>query len=694
MKIEKIQVLNYRQFENTTLSMNDGITVLAGANNSGKTALVELLKNAFGKEKGQFTKDDFSVVAVMLWAEQIYPIWKSVFETGKSKEEILKNLSEVIVPSDKDTKGILIEPITVKIEVTYNPDTDDIRKFADYIMDFSPDTYSFYFIYQYGLSSTLFLKSLESKYENLRVGFLSTESHAIARQKERLISFYNNCSQETCLYCDGLYTNIAQVECKDFKSLFNFCSIMAMRPLDDQKNDNTHTVSSQMIELASRADTWKELVRDLPNQIVKPIDESPIKDTIKKTSLDSLKGAINEISKTNGGYTGEIILDTDVNEDNVSQLLKNATTAKYQFDKYFLKESSQGLGYSNLVYIHLQLELYKTTINPFLVNIFIIEEPESHMHPQMQKVFMKYLSQYYENQCMQGLITTHSCEMVQSSEMKRLRVVRQTGKLQSRLFDFAVFLKDIKEDLELTALLNNIFSINYSEIIFADKVIMYEGDTERMLIRHILHLPEYSELNNQYIAYIQVGGAYAYSYKKMIEFLEMKTLIITDLDYDKEAVSEDTILASESTNATINNLYHEEVVKDEQPTIKELYKWKKTNEPLLCGKYICLAFQGSEDNLSRTLEEAMLSLYYKTTAICGKVKKDWTTLKSNDKLKYTVPQKRDKKPIKEEDLICLREIVQHTSNGKTDFMYSVILNNKVGEMLPSYIKEGLVWLKK
>ena len=42
--------------------------------------------------------------------------------------------------------------------------------------------------------------------------------------------------------------------------------------------------------------------------------------------------------------------------------------------------------------------------------------------------------------------------------------------------------------------------------------------------------------------------------------------------------------------------------------------------------------------------------------------------------------------------IGVREILKATSNHKTDFMYSVILNQKEEEMLPYYIKEGLEWL--
>lgn len=49
MKLESITVKNYRQFENIKLTFNSAVTILAGANNSGKTSLIALVKNVFRK---------------------------------------------------------------------------------------------------------------------------------------------------------------------------------------------------------------------------------------------------------------------------------------------------------------------------------------------------------------------------------------------------------------------------------------------------------------------------------------------------------------------------------------------------------------------------------------------------------------------------------------------------------------------
>lgn len=62
---------------------------------------------------------------------------------------------------------MLLTPIEVLIQVDYDPAGDDIRNFADYIMELDPDNSSFYFIYRFELDKDLLRKSLDSEYEKL-----------------------------------------------------------------------------------------------------------------------------------------------------------------------------------------------------------------------------------------------------------------------------------------------------------------------------------------------------------------------------------------------------------------------------------------------------------------------------------------------------------------------------------------------
>ena len=597
------------------------------------------------------------------------------------------------MPSENPENEMLLTPIEVLIQVDYDSADDDIRNFADYIMELDPDNSSFYFIYRFELDKDLLRKSLDSEYEKLRnrfdklVGDDDKDAEGIRIIKEMLIQMYTNSCKDAAYFSDKTYSNIIPMDMASFRVLFNYQNIMAGRTLDDGNSDRAKILSKNMIDIASQEDNWKTLIQSLPDKIKQSIEDEQIQQEVRKASVETLGKTIEQISKTNGGQAGNITIDMVVTDEAVQSLLKSITSAKYQVDNFFLRESSQGLGYSNLIFIHLQLEKYRKTIDPLLVNFFVIEEPEAHMHPQMQNVFSQYLFAYYSKEsAMQGFVTTHSHEVVRNSRISQLRVLRQVRPFECCLYDLHKFIDEvIKPNQELKDLIefyDGFYAINFPDIIFADKVILYEGDTERMLIKNVLLSERFETLRNQYISFVQVGGAYAIKYKPILEYLNVKSLIITDLDYKTEAETEADVRQSSSTNATIN-AFATEALNESTPTVQALYSWKDSSECIVSNN-ICLEFQGQTDGYARTLEEAMLAKRYNVSVLDTKTKEEWTSLRENDKLRFVIPQKADSYSI--------RTIVQHTSKNKTDFMYSVILNKLADTMLPNYIEEGLMWL--
>lgn len=692
MKITTIQISGFRKILKATINMEDDITVIAGANNSGKTSVVELFNYVFNA-KGALCSDDFPVYESQEWCTAVFPYFQAQFKQENKKDDLIANILGTIVPSENPENEMLLTPIEVLIQVDYDPANDDIRNFADYIMELDPDNSSFYFIYRFELDKDLLRKSLDSEYEKLRnrfdklVGDVDKDAEGIRIIKEMLIHMYTGSCKDAAYFSDKTYSNIVPMDLASFRALFNYQNIMAGRTLDDGNSDRARILSKNMIDIASQEENWKTLIQSLPDKIKQSIEDEQIQQEVRKASIETLGKTIEQISKTNGGQAGNITIDMVVTDEAVQSLLKSITSAKYQVDDFFLKESSQGLGYSNLIFIHLQLEKYRKTIDPLLVNFFVIEEPEAHMHPQMQNVFSQYLFAYYSKEsAMQGFVTTHSHEVVRNSRISQLRVLRQVKPFECCLYDLHRFIDEvIKPNQELKDLIefyDGFYAINFPDIIFADKVILYEGDTERMLIKNALLSERFEALRNQYISFVQVGGAYAINYKPILDYLNIKSLIITDLDFYADAETESDVVQSLSTNATIN-AFAKEALKESEPSVQVLYSWKDNMKHVVI-KNICLAFQGINDHYARTLEEAMLAKRYNMSALDTKTREEWTSLRKNDKLKFVIPQKVDS--------CSIRTIVHHTSKNKTDFMYSVILNKLVDTMLPNYIEEGLMWL--
>ena len=177
--------------------------------------------------------------------------------------------------------------------------------------------------------------------------------------------------------------------------------------------------------------------------------------------------------------------------------------------------------------------------------------------------------------------------------------------------------------------------------------------------------------------------------------LKMKTLIITDLDYDKKNLSMEEVKAkdSNSTNATINYCYRVAYPDREEkyvPTIKELYDFQVEGKNILYNGLVYLAFQ-DENSTARTLEEAMLKKILKVDVFHMIKRSEWKKIRKDKKLTFSIP---DNKEGEKDSEYSIRKIVEATSNNKTDFMYSVILSENEEKMLPDYIKKGLLWLMK
>ena len=219
------------------------------------------------------------------------------------------------------------------------------------------------------------------------------------------------------------------------------------------------------------------------------------------------------------------------------------------------------------------------------------------------------------------------------------------------------------------------FEIGYSEIVFADRAIFYEGDTERLYIRKVMTLEKYKKLKQQYVAFIQVGGAYAKNYEKLIKLLGIKSLIITDIDYGKSEIVIEDVKKSKTTNATIEYFYSINNSTD-TPTVEELYSWKETGGNIIEDLiYVC--FQTKDDGYARTLEEAMINKYFDMDVSKCYKKSDWKEKRKDSELKFSIPRMKNKKEIADDDMVSVRDILAATSGNKTDFMCSVIMKDYV-----------------
>ena len=118
----------------------------------------------------------------------------------------------------------------------YTPENDDIQDFVDYLMDLDETKHSFYFVYTYEPSLSAFERILNDRYDKIKSRIEDIENPDCKEKdtktyfiKEELLKLYCGCLIEKCYYCNEEYKNLNSIELPNFKKLFNFENIDAVR---------------------------------------------------------------------------------------------------------------------------------------------------------------------------------------------------------------------------------------------------------------------------------------------------------------------------------------------------------------------------------------------------------------------------------------------------------------------------------
>lgn len=333
MILKKIKIMNYRQLESVELDMQESLTVLVGPNNSGKTTLISVLKGMFCDKKLGFSYSDIPISLSSMWLEKTVPVFQEIM-LEYDKEKGVQKIIDEMTDNDKLSKDYTIDNFRAQIQVDYDPDSDNIQYFADYLMDLDDTKHSFYFIYTYEPSITAFEKGLNERYNRMAARVRDIENPGCIEKetkfyflKEELLRIYCNAVIEKCYFCNSNYKNENSMEVAAFKSLFNFQNIPAMRELDDNESDSSKGISKRVIALLKDNDTWVEATKKLPDLLMADIEDSGAKKEIKNSSIKSLDDTIRDISKTSGGHIGKLQLEMDVKEQDVEEFIRRITRA-------------------------------------------------------------------------------------------------------------------------------------------------------------------------------------------------------------------------------------------------------------------------------------------------------------------------------------------------------------------------------
>lgn len=133
------------------------------------------------------------------------------------------------------------------------------------------------------------------------------------------------------------------------------------------------------------------------------------------------------------------------------------------------------LGYNNLLYLATVLaEL--TEAEEDLFSVLLIEEPEAHLHPQLQIRLLKYLERTARDGNVQVIVTTHSPVLASSVSIETIIQLVKSKTLQ------AIALNSCGLSHPSKAFLNRWLDATKSTLLFAKGIILVEGIAEAMLL--------------------------------------------------------------------------------------------------------------------------------------------------------------------------------------------------------------------
>lgn len=374
-----------------------------------------------------------------------------------------------------------------------------------------------------------------------------------------------------------------------------------------------------------------------------------------------------------------------------------------------LPELYNGLGFKNLIFMaiqarHFHSQWVMTAENRPLTLLIFIEEPEVHLHAQVQQTFISNIWQVINQSAEaagepdlvpQLVVTTHSSHIMEAVDFEKVRYfqrchakgetaaagIRNASEVRSlRAFQPEAETIDGKlvSSSESLAFLKRYLRLTHCDLFFADATVLVEGAVEKLLMPAMIESAA-KRLRTTYLTILEVGGAYAHRFEGLLSFLHIPYLVITDLDsvvptgYPSACRAD--VAGARTSNASLKKFCG-------QTTVAGLIALTSADKQH-ATKDRCVAFQtdilvadgASQQTLRpRTLEEAI-------------VYENFGLLRSGTlSIGITIP------PVLGDAYQDVYDRIRSDSFKKTDFAMDILACAEEWSV-PGYIAEGLHWLE-
>lgn len=501
MHISKLNVVNYRNFKNTTLHFNEGVNTIIGENGSGKTNLFRAIR--------LLIEDKMLGMA--------YRLSETDFHRGLDNWRchwIIISIEFDKIGPDESIQALflhgtgVIEDDTIST-ASYNLIFRPRKEFRQRLANLENGDFD-------GLAE-IRNEIQVSDYETVFTGRSNTKFENEETLKEIVGDF------ENCIFPEELDDERIGIRLPQYLSVSKELSVTYIQALRDVVSEFHNNRTNPLLKLLKykSGDIPEEnklpivgLVRDLNNSIESLEDIKTVRSNIRETITDAVGETYSPHSLT---------IKSNLSED-TDQLLQSL--------KLFVGESEVNhegeihelsLGGANLIFLTLKiLEFSYQSSAHAIANFLLIEEPEAHIHTHIQKTLFENLN--YPNT--QIIYSTHSPQI---SEVCNVESVNILGRLDATCEAFQPTTG--LNPTEIQGIQRYLDAIR-SNLLFAKSVLLVEGDSEEILVPFMVKKALGISLDELGISLINIRST---GFKNVADLfhqdrIRKRCCIITDLD--------------------------------------------------------------------------------------------------------------------------------------------------------------------
>ncbi|MCE3027286.1 AAA family ATPase [Salinicola sp. DM10] len=564
MKIDFVEIKNFRKLQSCRIEFDDSVTLLVGANNSGKTSAMVAMRKFLLSPKSLEVRD----ISIGNWAEidKIGIDWESGVESEYSINNFfplldvwldapLSQIHHVVdlIPSADWVGGAI--GVRLSFEVKNLDELKaaylEARTAARRIEQGAPE----------GHSPSVpprnlieFIEPVISKYLVLKAYSLDPELLTPPDSKGRA-------------HVQDLPDDALEIGGTPLKNLINIREIPADREFS---TGGTSSLGGEDVKAERLIRTLSEHVRSYYDAHVDKKEEVSADDISAFSSLQRAERAFDKRMKSGFASVFEELAELGIPGVNNPSIeintkfksldgLSHGSAVQYRVSEpedgqevRYLPESYAGLGYQNLIaMVFLLMRFRQDWIDPKVGNaeegsiaplqLVMIEEPEAHLHAQVQQVFIKKSYSVLRNHSDLGdssenmtqlLVSTHSSHVAHEVNFSNLRYFRRLpaeAKGQPPISTIVNLSNVFGEDDKTLRFVKRYIKATDCDLFFADGAIFVEGQAERILVPHFIR-HHFGDLWRRYISMIDLGGSNAPRFKPLVKALGLTSLVITDLD--------------------------------------------------------------------------------------------------------------------------------------------------------------------